>query len=243
MFFQSFENLRSREPNMRHVSVALLVIMSLCVAEGHGCSTSDEFFLRKRLTKKDPANNLKTVDQADTYSARLSAMSDYNKDARKRGCNNLLTEQDHMPPKSTIIKAKTNALSKALFGKGPNDMLAMTYLKPYHRTCGTTGCLKGIQAIHNLITSAINAKDVLLTYKYSILATNTDEITSPRRDFNGYMQEYFDRLGDLVTKADKNHIKKWTNSVLKDEKKILKDINFEDLIDVFYAAEGIKLGE
>ena len=195
------------------------------------------------MKKKDPVNGLKRVDQADTYSARLSAMSAYNQEARNKKCFHLLTEQDHMPPKSTIQNANNNALSRALFGSGPNDMLAMTYLKPDHRVCGTTGCSKGIQAIHNLITNAINTGNVVLTYKYSILATNTDEITSPRRDFTGYMQEYFDRLGDLVTKADKNHIKKWTNSVLKDEKKILKDTNFEDLIDVFYAAEGIKLGE
>lgn len=155
------------------------------------------------MKKKDPVNGLKRVDQADTYSARLSAMSAYNQEARNKKCFHLLTEQDHMPPKSTIQNANNNALSRALFGSGPNDMLAMTYLKPDHRVCGTTGCSKGIQAIHNLITNAINTGNVVLTYKYSILATNTDEITSPRRDFTGYMQEYFDRLGKLVSANQK----------------------------------------
>ena len=192
------------------------------------------------MKKKDPVNGLKRVDQADTYSARLSAMSAYNQEARNKKCFHLLTEQDHMPPKSTIQNANNNALSRALFGSGPNDMLAMTYLKPDHRVCGTTGCSKGIQAIHNLITNAINTGNVVLTYKYSILATNTDEITSPRRDFTGYMQEYFDRLGKLVSANQKTDIRTWTTTILKNEQKIRNDRNFKALENAFWAAEGGK---
>ena len=228
---------------MKHFSFALLVIVSIYVGVSHGCSNKDEANLKQRLNKRNQGNNLKTVDQADTYSARLSAMSAYNQDARNKKCLHLLTEQDHMPPKSTIQNANNNALSKALFGSGPNDMLAMTYLKPDHRVCGTTGCSKGIQAIHNLITNAINTGNVVLTYKYSILATNTDEITSPRRDFTGYMQEYFDRLGNLVSAKQKKEIRTWTTTILKNEQKIIQDKNFKALEDVFYAAEGIKLGK
>ena len=80
----------------------------------------------------------------------------------------------------------------------------------------------------------------MLTYKYSILATNTDEITSPRRDFTGYMQEYFDRLGKLVSANQKTDIRTWTTTILKNEQKIRNDKNFKALENAFWAAEGGK---
>merc|ERR1719270_2802276 len=128
-----------------------------------------------------------------------------------------------MPPKSSIIYAY-GTLRDRLYGSGVYNMLAMTYLKPNHRAAYSTGYSYGNQAVQKLIKDTINDGDVVLTYKYSVLASNpTTKLTSPQRNFQDYMEKYIYRVNDLMTTAQKSQIRSWTASVLTNAGKTLVD--------------------
>ena len=226
---------------MKHLTILSLMIVLMLVVTGQGgktpttCSGASKIDLEKDLRAKQK-NGLKLVDQAGTYSQRLNAMKSYNAKARKLGCSRLLTEQDHMPPKAAITAA-SGALRNRLYGSGPNDMLAMTYLKPSHRQAGTTGRFRGVTAVQNLITDAINSGNVVLTYKYAVLATNSDVISSAGRNFKGYMDAYVARLGSLITAAGRAQIQTWTNTVLRSETQTEREPAYQRLLNAYYAAQ------
>jgi len=224
---------------MRHSTFALLLLVFLNVnfTYGYGCNKNDIIHL-KSLLEAPQLNGLKLVDQAGTYGQRKKAMKKYNEVARQRDCNkdpkDWTTEQDHMPPKSPIKEAynekNPSQLARLLYGKGTEDMLAMTYIKPYHRKAGTTGTFRGNEAVRNLIQEAIEANDVLLTYKYAVLSTNSQEITSTERDFTQYMELYIARMGSIAPKAQ---IQNWTQKVLGSKSETLKDPAYKALLRAY----------
>merc|ERR1719270_2262692 len=119
-----------------------------------------------------------------------------------------------MPPKSSIIYAY-GTLRDRLYGSGIDNMLAMTYLKPNHRAAYSTGYSYGNRAVQKLIRDTISEGKIVLTYKYSILASNAiTKLTSPLRNFKDYMEKYINRLQGLITTAEKIQIRSWTASVL-----------------------------
>ena len=186
------------------------------------------------------------VDQAGTFSQRRSAMSYYNQRAKKeKGCYDLQTEQDHMPPKASLT-GKQSKLRHALKG-GPTGtewtMLAMTYLKPGHRNAVTTGTGKGSTAVRNLIKDAITKNNVVKTYKYSILATNTlklCKINTVTRDFREYLQKYIERLEEkkiTILSSTKKSLQKWTREVPTNEGRTFADEDFNTLLHTYCCAD------
>jgi len=218
---------------MRQIILAFFIFLILNVSISHGCSEEDEEYLEGLLDNPQP-NGLKLVDQAGRYIERVNAMKLYNSKARQRKCNtkgnDWQTEQDHMPPKSTLANANGH-LAAALFGKGEDDMLAMTYLRKWHRPAGTTGSFSGCKKIHELITKTINAEDVVLTYKLAVLSSNPrndknnhDLLSSTKRDFTMYMNLYIQRVENykkktLMSAQDKTDIINFTTNVLPNAKK------------------------
>jgi len=156
--------------------------------------------------------------KAGTYSQLRNdvQVNEVNEQDIACGFNQFSTEQDHMPPKSAVKAAyqanPTNpALANALYGIGilnanaqqstaENNMLAMPYKKGDHRLAGTTGSRTGVRFVTNLIRDTIKNNNVVLTYKYTVLATNTVDgrITSNSRDFTNYMTAYINRLNNYA---------------------------------------------
>lgn len=153
-----------------------------------------------------------------------------------------------MPPKSSIaaaaLKNPNNKLAAALNAGGNQDnMLAMTYLKTDHRKAATTGTQTQIQAVRDKITETIGKGDVVGTYKYTVMATNTGKITSTKRNFEGYAEAYINKLrnnGVTINPNDENTIRNWTKTVLPNQQKTENDPHFKTLINTFYGAAKIQ---
>ena len=198
--------------------------------------------LKAKLAKKLAADLKKVKDVAGLYKDRRRMMKNFNQLARALKRRDLETEQDHMPPKSSIEAAynrnKKNKLAEALYGDGKQDnMLAMTYLKAEHRDAATTGTQKQIEAVRNKITETIVKGNVVDTYKYTVLATNTGDITTTKRNFEGYAEAYINRLknsGVTINPNDVKTIRNWTKTVLRNEQMTKNDPHFKTLDKVFY---------
>ena len=202
--------------------------------------------LKAKLAKKLAADLKKVKDVAGLYKDRRRMMKNFNQLARALKRRDLETEQDHMPPKSSIEAAynrnKKNKLAEALYGDGKQDnMLAMTYLKAEHRDAATTGTQKQIEAVRNKITETIVKGNVVDTYKYTVLATNTGDITTTKRNFEGYAEAYINRLKNnnknnsvVINQNQEDEIRNWTKKVLRNEQKTKNDPHFQTLDNVFY---------
>ena len=242
---------------MKYFSSAVLVFVYLNITEIYGiksnqnkqnCTQAQRNSLIATLNVKN-SKGVKLIDQAGTYNQRVSAMTKYNQEAGKANCNkypnDLLTEQDHMPPKASL-QGKASKLRDAL-GGGPfgssGNMLAMTYLKPGHRNAATTGTLKGSLAVRNLIKEAISANDIVKTYKYSVLSTNTlklCEINTVTRNFSGYLQKSIERLEEkkfTILTSTKKSLQKWTREVPKNETRTFADEDFNTLLHAYCCAD------
>ena len=77
----------------------------------------------------------------------------------------------------------------------------------------------------------------MLTYKYAVLATNSDVISSAGRNFKGYMDAYIARLGSLINAAGRAQIQTWTNTVLRSETQTERDPAYQRLLNAYYAAQ------
>merc|ERR1712043_43932 len=73
----------------------------------------------------------------------------------------------------------------------------------------------GGRGVVKLIIDAIKSNDPELTYKYTVLATNTACITTHTRDFKNYMNAYIARLKNYGTwngSWEKN-VRQWTSDL------------------------------
>jgi len=209
-----------------------------------------EKYTPKEIEYLDKITNINEIQQevmnqwdiVDTYANRKAVMVEYHRLVYSYvEDDQFLTEQDHMPPKSCYIPNPNNPnkLAIAIFGKyGMNNMMAMTFKKNEHRAAATTGSSSGAQAARDCITNAIQNNDVVLAYKYTIMATNpldnflnareedikgVPPITTKGRKFENYMTEFIRRLSkenekekfDDKFELDKkiDEIKKWTKKL------------------------------